>query len=309
LLSLGCGLLAVDLYGARARGLIPATAIDGLTYAGLSCALIAAINLLMSRIAPGAICAALVYGAILITGCGRIFLGLVAHYPRDLADGLDSPIATTMASLPQVLSVTGVVGLAAVTGLLLLRKASLPTTLPPALGECVCAAKRIPLANAAGVAVVLAELTVLTASPDIGTGVVLTIAAAPLVAYGQQPGRRPALLLATLMLIDANTAFVLGAGATTMEWFTLPPAVLMLAVGLLGWRDQSSWVFLGPGLLLGLVPSALIANSNDGALRLALVVAAAVAITLLGVQLSLQAPFVIGTLFSPWRNIPHTGLP
>jgi hypothetical protein len=124
--------------------------------------------------------------------------------------------------------------------------------------------------------------------------VVLTIAAAPLVAYGQQPGRRSALLLATLMLIVANTAFVLGAGATTLEWFTLPPAVLMIAVGLLGWRDQSSWVFLGPGLLLGLVPSALIANSNDGALRLAPVVAAAVAIVLIGVRGSLQAPFVVG---------------
>jgi hypothetical protein len=49
---LGCGLLAVDLYGARALGLIPATAIDGLSYAGLSCALVAAINLLMSRFAP-----------------------------------------------------------------------------------------------------------------------------------------------------------------------------------------------------------------------------------------------------------------
>jgi hypothetical protein len=184
---LGCGLLAVDLYGARALGLIPMSAIGGLTYAGLSCALIAAINLLMSRIAPkvltfglaavivgqlpltlvlsdrvdlavlllgllaqvaitllwttkgtrtvritGAICAALVFGAILITGCGRIFLGLVAHY--------DSLIATTMASLSQVLPVTGVIGLAAMTGLLLLRRASLPTTLPPALGECICAA-------------------------------------------------------------------------------------------------------------------------------------------------------------------------
>jgi hypothetical protein len=48
---LGCGLLAVDLYGARALGSIPATA-DGLTYAGLSCALVAVINLLMSRLAP-----------------------------------------------------------------------------------------------------------------------------------------------------------------------------------------------------------------------------------------------------------------
>jgi hypothetical protein len=378
--------------------------------------------------------ARLVFGTILITGCGRIFLGLLAHYSRDLGDGT---FATTMSSLPQVLSVTGVVILAAMTGLLLLRKASLPITLPPALGECICAAaaalafatslpqlpagerwwttaaatalalaelfhvrrtgvilamlrtalivvagfdlmfclvredllqlgllaaivamltviaasrQRIPLANAAttvscatqiaivlvasdgfvdnwtaaialavvgacsigfaclyvglpperaalvpaGVAVALAELTVLTVSPNIGTGVVLTIAAAPLVAYGKQPGRRPALLLSALMLTAANTAFVLGSGATTMEWFTLPPAVLLIAVGLLGWRDQSSWVFLGPGLLLGLVPSALIANSDDGALRLALVVAAAVAITLVGVRFSLQAPFVIG---------------
>jgi hypothetical protein len=96
------------------------------------------------------------------------------------------------------------------------------------------------------------------------------------------------------MHIVANTAFVLGAGVTPLEWFTLPPAVLMIAVCLLGWRGQSSWVFLEPGLLLGLVPSALIANSNDGALRLALVLASAVAITLVGVRFSLQAPFVLG---------------
>lgn len=49
---LGSGLLAVDLYGARELGLVPPTAIDGLTYAAVSCATVAAINLLMSRTAP-----------------------------------------------------------------------------------------------------------------------------------------------------------------------------------------------------------------------------------------------------------------
>ncbi|MEU0096835.1 DUF2157 domain-containing protein [Kribbella sp. NPDC006257] len=143
-------------------------------------------------------------------------------------------------------------------------------------------------------AVIVAELVILAVSPATGTGVVLTIAAAPLVAYGMQPRRRDALLVAGTVLVIANTAFVLGAGAATLEWFTLPPAVVMLAIGLLRWRDQPSWVYLGPGLLLGLVPSALVANSNHDFLRSTFVVAAAVAVMVIGTRFSLQAPFVIG---------------
>jgi hypothetical protein len=143
-------------------------------------------------------------------------------------------------------------------------------------------------------AVVLAELIVVMVSPDTGTGVVLIIAAAPLVAYGMQPARRNALLVAGFLSAIANTAFVLGAGATTLEWFTLPPAAVMLAIGLLRWRDQPSWVYLGPGLLLGLAPSALVASSNQDWMRVTFVVAAAVAIMMIGAHFSLQAPFVIG---------------
>lgn len=150
------------------------------------------------------------------------------------------------------------------------------------------------LMTSAASAVMFATLVIAMTSPDTGTGVVLTIAAAPLVAYGMQPGRRDALLLAGLLLIFANTAFVLGSDASAPEWFTLPPAVVMLAIGLLRWRDQHSWVFLGPGLLLGLVPSALLATGEDGFLRLTFVVAAALVIILVGVRFSLQAPFVIG---------------
>jgi hypothetical protein len=109
-----------------------------------------------------------------------------------------------------------------------------------------------------------------------------------------QPGRRDALLIAGTLLTFANIAFVIGAGATTLEWFTLPPAAVMLAIGLLRWRNQSSWVYLGPGLLLGLVPSALVASSNHDFLRITFVVAAAVVVIVIGTRFSLQAPFVIG---------------
>jgi hypothetical protein len=150
------------------------------------------------------------------------------------------------------------------------------------------------LMYASASAVLTAEIVAVMVSPDAGTGVVLTIAAAPLVAYGMTPGRRPALLAAGFLLIVANTAFVLAAGATTIEWFTVPPAIVMVAVGVLAWRDQPSWIFLGPGLLIGLVPSALIADGNSSWIRLTLVVAAALAVIVLGAHLGLQAPFVIG---------------
>jgi hypothetical protein len=161
---------------------------------------------------------------------------------------------------------------------------------------CVSIGQRreIAMLATATSAVAFAELIVLMVSPDTGTGVVLTIAAAPLVAYGMQPARREGLLVAGLLLAFANTAFVLGAGADTLEWFTLPPAAVMLAIGILRWRGRPSWVYLGPGLLLGLTPSALVANSNDGWLRLAFVVATAVAIMVIGSRFCLQAPFVIG---------------
>ncbi|MEU4389496.1 hypothetical protein [Kribbella sp. NPDC023855] len=489
---LGTGLLAVDLYGAHALGLDPAKAVDGLAYIGLAAALVAAANLLMSRIAPtvvtygvatiiigqfalpfilagqtglalflfglllqvtitvywsaagtkvvhltGTICAALVFWALLITGTARIYLSLAAHYSpqarADFGDFFDG----SLTALSPVLFTTLVVVLAGATGIFLLRTVPLPRALPPALGESTCTAAaafavaaclpQLPTAGrwldtalataltltvllmpnrtgvraavawtAAGVvamvnllfcllvadvvqlglisaiaaalavvavwrqrmnrlagsvtAGVAAQLAIVLMTYDglfnlwtggillalVGAasitiaclvtdpplerwllacasaaavlagvfallegssslfGAALTITAAPLVAYGMRPAHRRAHLTAVLLLAVANTAFALGAGATTIEWFTLPPAAVMLAAGIYGWRDQSSWIFLGPGLLLGLVPSALIANSNDDYLRTTFVVAAAVAIILIGTRFALQAPFIIG---------------
>lgn len=152
------------------------------------------------------------------------------------------------------------------------------------------------LLGTAACAVVLGELMAVIVAADAGTGVVLAITAAPLVAYGMNPARRYGLLVAGLLLIIANTAFVLAAGRTTLEWYTVPPALVMIAIGVVAWRDQSSWVYLGPGLLLGLVPSAVLANGNDNWVRVTCVVAAALVVIIVGAQRGLQAPFVVGAL-------------
>ncbi|MGW6196672.1 SCO7613 C-terminal domain-containing membrane protein [Kribbella sp. NPDC055110] len=151
------------------------------------------------------------------------------------------------------------------------------------------------LLTTAACAAVLAEIAAVSASPFTATGVVLTIVAAPLIAYGMNPRRRPTLLQAALLLIIANTTFMLGADAHTLEWYTIPPALMLLTVGIVAWRNQSSWVYLGPGLLLGLAPSTLTADTTDNWLRATLVVAAAVLLILLAVRYSLQSPFIIGS--------------
>jgi hypothetical protein len=421
---LGCGLLLVDLFGARELGLIPPSSIDGLTYAGVSFAVVAAINLLMSRIAEkvitfgltaviagqlplslfmlhragiavfllgllaqvvvtlfwtskgtrliritGAICSGLFLVIILAVGAFRVFLSLIVHNSLDYGDAVQDFFGTSGTALAPVLATTAVVCLAAVTGVVLPRRITLPRALPRAVVETCCTvaaaftiatflpqlpevgrwvttglatllglvallrtrrtltlaaavvasvnvltcafltdivqlglisaigsalilvAGRRRLMNAtaaaglsslaaqfaillvtadgffslwtgaitvavvgacsiavacvsvgqrrettllgtAASAVVLAELIVVMVSPAAGTGVVLTIAAAPLTAYGMQQARRNALLISGFLLAVANTAFVVGAGATTLEWFTLPPAAVMLALGL-----------------------------------------------------------------------------
>ncbi len=49
---LGCGLLTVDLYGARTLGLVSLEAIDWSTYSAIVFGVLALINLLMTRVAP-----------------------------------------------------------------------------------------------------------------------------------------------------------------------------------------------------------------------------------------------------------------
>jgi hypothetical protein len=87
--------------------------------------------------------------------------------------------------------------------------------------------------------------------------------------------------------------------ATTPELWTVPPAVLALAVGALAWQRQPSapsWLVLGPGLVAGLVPSVWLTVTEQESTRVALTVAAAALVCVLGVWRSWQAPLVTGAV-------------
>ena len=81
------------------------------------------------------------------------------------------------------------------------------------------------------------------------------------------------------------------------EAYTVPPALALLAVGLLRRRRNQayrSWPAYAPGLALALVPSLLRAVTDAGELRPFLLGVAALAVLGLGVARRLQAPLVIG---------------
>ena len=86
------------------------------------------------------------------------------------------------------------------------------------------------------------------------------------------------------------------AGVSILEAYSLPGALALLATG--GWwlwrsPRVSSWGALGPALMVGLVPSSLVAMFDGGPRALAVIGAAAL-ITVLGGVGRLAAPVVIG---------------
>jgi hypothetical protein len=82
---------------------------------------------------------------------------------------------------------------------------------------------------------------------------------------------------------------------TTPEAYTLPLAAGLALVALPRLRAGApSWAAEGAAVGVGLLPSALLAVSAPSTLRLVLVVAAAVALTVAGTLLHRQAPFVVG---------------
>ena len=81
-------------------------------------------------------------------------------------------------------------------------------------------------------------------------------------------------------------------GVHEPEAYTLPVAVLLLGVGLVYLRrqpDASSWVIVGPALLVGLVPSTALALFDLHPLRPALVILGSGLATVVGLRLRWQA--------------------
>ncbi|MEW2086210.1 hypothetical protein [Streptomyces sp. NPDC005283] len=115
--------------------------------------------------------------------------------------------------------------------------------------------------------------------------------------------RRPAAgILATLLFVPAGWVRLAASDVTSPEAYTLPVTVSALVVGVLRRRrdpEASSWTAYGPGLAATLLPSLLAAWGDEHWLRPLLLGLAALALTLAGARLRLQALLVLaGTVLA-----------
>ena len=130
--------------------------------------------------------------------------------------------------------------------------------------------------------------------------VALVLALCAVIAAGTalRPERRPAAgYLAAVLFVLATWVRLYASDVSTPEAYTLPVTVPALAVGLLRHRSDpraSSWTAYGPGLAATLVPSLFAAWGDTHWLRPLALGTVALAITLVGARLRLQAPLVLG---------------
>ncbi|WP_344362488.1 SCO7613 C-terminal domain-containing membrane protein [Streptomyces gobitricini] len=113
-----------------------------------------------------------------------------------------------------------------------------------------------------------------------------------------RPERRPvAGYAATALFVAAAWVRLAASGVSSPEAYALPVAVPALAVGVLRRRrdpEASSWVAYGPGLASALVPSLFAAWGDTGWPRPLVLGLVALAVTLAGARLRLQAPLLLG---------------
>ncbi|QXE37819.1 hypothetical protein KQY30_29935 [Streptomyces sp. GMY02] len=195
-----------------------------------------------------------------------------------------------------------------------------------ALVAASSAAAGLPAEHTAVILLVVpAAVALLSARPGVrpvASPVEIAAAGAALLAVALASGRAPvlALVLALCGVIAAGTAirperrkaagytaaalFVLAtwvrlaaSEVSVPEAYTLPVTVPALVVGLLRSRRDpaaSSWTAYGPGLAATLLPSLLAAWGDTHWARPLLLGLAALALTLAGARLSLQAPLLLG---------------
>jgi hypothetical protein len=105
------------------------------------------------------------------------------------------------------------------------------------------------------------------------------------------PGAAALAVAYVLLIVDSGFSFV--------EAYTLPLGAIALAVGFYFARrqpDVATWLLLGPGLALALLPSVPQALADPTDLRALLLGLGAVVALILGIRFEWQAPFVFGAV-------------
>lgn len=113
------------------------------------------------------------------------------------------------------------------------------------------------------------------------------------------PSRQWYLWVGGAALAVAYVLLIIDSGFSFVEAYTLPLGAIALAVGLYLVRRQpesSTWLLLGPGLALALLPSVPRALADPTDLRALLLGLGAVAALVLGARFTWQAPFVLGSV-------------
>jgi hypothetical protein len=255
--------------------------------------------------------AVLVAGGVIAAAAGSLLL---------LGDGQLRPLSllALAATVPAVLAAwrlsalrvpaTGAAFLAPGTAVLLARADEWPTPSVAGLLLALLAAAAFAVAAARAeqpeerVAALAGTLTGLAAglsTSAVGAwgqvAVQLSIAGVAAACYALAAGRRLAGVLAVADLVAASWIAVGGAGIETTEAYTLPAAAGLLLVALPQLRaGRPSWAAEGAAVGVALVPSALVVVAEPTALRLVLVVAGALVLTVVGTLAHRRAPFVLG---------------
>jgi hypothetical protein len=154
----------------------------------------------------------------------------------------------------------------------------------------------------AGAGVVVAATAAIPLADDVSVSLALhlTVAGALVTASALlNPERRALGWLGGALLAAATWVRLYDVGVVAPEAYTLPSAVALVLVGLRRLHtapETPTMVALGPGLVLGTVPSLLWVLEDPVTLRAALLGVACLALLLAGVQLRWNAPVIVGAV-------------
>ncbi|MFJ3711867.1 SCO7613 C-terminal domain-containing membrane protein [Streptomyces sp. NPDC090053] len=209
-------------------------------------------------------------------------------------------LVRTVAACAAVAYATGLAGAAGAALELPLHRTSLLVLVVPAAAALLAARLRHhPLALPVEITGAAAGLLAIALSlGDAGTAAsVLALCAVIVAGTAVRPERRTVGPAAPVLFVLATWIRLSASGVAVPEAYTLPVAVPALAIGLLRRRrdpQASSWTAYGPGLVAMFAPSLFAVQDDPYWPRPLLLGVSALAVTLTGARLRLQALLVLG---------------